>query len=262
MTTFFFSFAIKTDVKLWKLQSFDLTTSDLSVATYVCSLCGHMSWAAFCQLLSLGVHPLWLLDTLSKWLTLPNHKHLLPYARYHLGSCEFPQYLHLWEFLFCLILLCHVLFFSLMPLHGIEHFIAFYGFHEWLMCCLHFHPTGQGLYLLTGDFSCFLTVVNLHAISVIISSLFMPLINCSISLLSLCLHSFDFTLRHLIHSSTLSLCSPISLQYCKDSIVSLCHGLNFSLNTSNNPTLVLHFPCSHSFNVCTKKVPLSQDSGV
>ena len=68
--------------------------------------------------------------------------------------------------------------------------------------------------------------VDLYSIYVIISSLIMPLIDCSIILLSfsLYLHSFALNLRQPIHSSAFSLCFLISLQHCKDIIVSLCCG--------------------------------------
>ena len=98
----------------------------------------------------------------------------------------------------------------------------------------------------------FLTMVHAHIISVIVSSLFMPLINCSFRHLSFYLYSHSFTLSQKcpIHSLAYSPCCLISSEYCKDSMVSLCCGFNCSLSISNSPMLVCHFLCSLSFNAC------------
>ena len=53
----------------------------------------------------------------------------------------------------------------------------------------------------------FLSALNSQMIFVIILSLFMSLINCYFSLLSLYLHSFVLSLGQSIHSSAFSLCS-------------------------------------------------------
>ena len=77
--------------------------------------------------------------------------------------------------------------------------------------------------------------------------------NLSFSLTSFFLysHSFSLGLRGPIHFSVLSFFFSVSLQYWSDIIVSLCRSLNFSLSTSNNPELILHFCCSLQINVWT-----------
>ena len=42
----------------------------------------------------------------------------------------------------------------------------------------------------------------------------------------------------------------IDLQYCSESIVSLCCGLNCLSSVSNNLLTVLHVSCSDAINVC------------
>ena len=61
-----------------------------------------------------------------------------------------------------------------------------------------------------------------------------------------------------MHSSAFSLCSLISLQYCKDNNVLLCFALHFSLNTSNSPAFVLHFLALHHLMFPQIVVPLFQ----
>ena len=67
----------------------------------------------------------------------------------------------------------------------------------------------------------FLVWVNSHMISITISSLFMPFIKCSFSLLpySLSLHWCSFILRQPIYSSPFSVHSLMSFPYCKDNIM-------------------------------------------
>ena len=91
--------------------------------------------------------------------------------------------------------------------------------------------------------------VNSLIILIIISSSFIPFINCSINLLYLSLYPslFATILRWLIHSSVFSFCSLINLQHCNEKIVSLCWHLNYSFNTLSNSMLVLHFSCHSSF---------------
>ena len=103
----------------------------------------------------------------------------------------------------------------------------------------------------------FLIAVNFLNISVIMSLLFIPFINCSFShqCCSLYPHSFSFNLRWPIHFLALSFSSVTSLQYCNDKILPLFWGLNFSLNTPNNLVLVVHFSYSSSFRVCTNWSP-------
>ena len=49
----------------------------------------------------------------------------------------------------------------------------------------------------------------------------------------------------------ISFCSLMNLQYCSDSVVFLCCGLNFPLSTSNSPSLFLHFSSSELLRVCS-----------
>ena len=54
---------------------------------------------------------------------------------------------------------------------------------------------------------------------------------------------------------------PIHVSFCSShsSKVAVVGVLNLSLNTSNNPKLVLHFSCSSSFRVCTNLRPLKSN---
>ena len=102
-----------------------------------------------------------------------------------------------------------------------------------------------------------LIAANSLIISVIISSPFIPCLNCSFNLLSSYLypHLSTFILRLPINFSAFLFCCLASVQYCNGKIVSFCWGLNFSLNISNNPTLILHLFCSSSFKVYTNLSP-------
>ena len=106
---------------------------------------------------------------------------------------------------------------------------------------------------------CFLfsTLSVLHSLIITVISLtVIPFINCTFNLASFPLYpqSFCFILRQPIYSLAFLLCFRITLQYCNDKIVSKS-GFNFSLNTSNDPVLVLHFSFSPSFRVCTNLSP-------
>ena len=69
-------------------------------------------------------------------------------------------------------------------------------------------------------------------ILVVMASLFMPLMNCSLRFLlfSLYLESVVFTCNMLIHSCLDSSPFLLSLHYCNNNIILLCYGLNVSLN--------------------------------
>ena len=139
---------------------------------------------------------------------------------------------------------CTVL--SLTLLHGVEFFIFFFASVSTFWALWASTPLVKfNTCLLVISFAS-LTAVSYPVISVIISSSFMPFMNCSFDLLSLSLylHSFAFILRWPIHSWELLLCSLINIQYCYDNIVSLLWGLNLSLNSSNNLVLILHFSCA------------------
>ena len=133
-----------------------------------------------------------------------------------------------------------------MLFHGIELFV-FCGFHKCFLCSLQFHPSGPANTCSLVISHIFLTAENSHMISIIMSSLFMQLINCLFSLLSfsLYLHSFTFILRLPIHSSSFPLCSVISMQHYRYIIISLRCSYNFSLSASTSSMLDLHFSFFH-----------------
>ena len=89
------------------------------------------------------------------------------------------------------------------------------------------------------------------------ASSFMPLMNCSFSLLSfsLYLHSAAFTCNLSIHSCMDSLLLLPSLQYWNDNIVLLYCGLNFSLSILNSPPAVLHTTFSNFVKACMNCSP-------
>ena len=83
----------------------------------------------------------------------------------------------------------------------------------------------------------FLTVVNFHMSSVIITLSLMPFIHFSFSLscISIYLHSVVFIMRWPIHSSAFSLCSLIRSQYYKDNGVSFSCGLKIHSELQTAP---------------------------
>ena len=127
------------------------------------------------------------------------------------------------------------------------------------LCYLHFHPSGPGIYLFTSDFIVFLTAVNSCMISIIISSLLKPLINCSFGLLSLSLYSHLFAsiLRQPIILQHSHFALLLTYSIAKIIFVSLCRGLHFSLSVSKSPMMDLHFSYSSLFNVCINCYPSS-----
>ena len=87
------------------------------------------------------------------------------------------------------------------------------------------------------------SVATSFRISLIISSSFSPLINCSVSSLSYSLywHSATLVLSLTILSWADSLLFLCSLWYCSDIIIPLCYSLIVLHNTANRPFVVLHF---------------------
>ena len=151
--------------------------SNSCVATYVSSLFWCMSWTALHFLSSLGVCLLWHLHTFSKWFTFPHHDYLLHMLSTFLPHLNFCNIFDLWEFLSFLILLCQMYcsFVHAFSWHLTVCCLLWLPLVLW--CSLHFHPPGPGQCLLT-----------------VITSSFMPLINCSFRILSFSLYSHPFTL--------------------------------------------------------------------
>ena len=166
------------------------------------------------------------------------------------------QHISILEACFCIFVgyLCHCnLVFLSFPYQTL--FFSFLA-SSIALCSLCFYPPGPTPDHLLFHWS-FITV-NSFLILVIISSLLNPLMNCSIGLLSLSLHSYSFalTFRQPIYSSAFSFPSLTSLLHWIDNIVSLPWGLNFSHITSNRLDLVLHFSFSLSVSVWTNLSPL------
>ena len=123
-------------------------------------------------------------------------------------------------------------------------------------------PHASTLFVLLSTCSVVISLVFLIVfysfIMWVISSALFPFMNCCLSLLSVLLysHSFSLTLRQTIYSSALSFCSTIIAQYCSETIVSLCWGLNFLISTANSPELVWYFSCSLSVSILANLSPL------
>ena len=219
------------------------------VDTSVSSLFWCVSWTAINPLAYVGICLLRLLHTFSTWFTSPHLKHFFPYARHHPGSGEFSQSLQ-----FMGVSLLHDL-----ALSGLN-FYVFSWYWTFLLSSTASISAFCALYssiLLVQLNTCllviswvFITMVTSHKSSYTMSSSFMPLVNCSFSLLSLYLYSHSFSFLENFHFVFL-----ISLQYCKDKTASLCWCLHFSPSTLNSPTLVLHVSCCLSFNVSTNCSP-------
>ena len=81
--------------------------------------------------------------------------------------------------------------------------------------------------------------------------------NCSLSFpsCSLQLHSAAFIWSLPIQSCADSFSFLCNLQYCSDSIISLCCSLNFSFSTLNNLVVLLHVSFSALVSVCINCKP-------
>ena len=102
---------------------------------------------------------------------------------------------------------------------------------------------------------------------VVIASLFVLLMNCSISLLSFCLYLYSAAFIHnlFIHSCMDSSFFLLRLQYCNLNVVLVSSDLNFWLNNLNIPSTISEFVsvcinCSTSlpsrfFMICTFPAP-------
>ena len=195
---------------LWTLKSFDLAVSNSGGAISVSSLYWHSSWAALHPLSSLGVFLLWLLHSFSKWVALSHCEYLLWYVGHLFGTFKLQQHLQFMNISLLvdfppsnLLLFCQCLF---TVLNSLLSFVACkYAFcTPWISTLLaHAYTSSLVIWLV------FLTAINSHMISVIISSLFMLLIYCSFSPLSFSLYllSFALILKWPIHSLTV----PLSL---------------------------------------------------
>ena len=125
---------------------------------------------------------------------IPSHNgepsHILTMSCHMLGifsTCvNFYSIYSLWDFPLCFTLLCRVYCSFVHAFHGIKLFIIFCGFHE-CFCTLLFHSFGRAHRCSMVISLVFLTVVKSLIISVSIS-LFMPLMNCSFSILSFFLY--------------------------------------------------------------------------
>ena len=130
-----------------------------------------------------------------------------------------------------------------------------------VLCSLHFHSSEQGYYLFTGNFTSFLVLLTLiqfllsyhHHLSHKLKKNF-SLLSILFFIFTLICLNFEVVYQFFI-ILTLFL---INLQYCKDNIVSLNHGLNFLLSTSNSPVLISHISYFSLFNVhanCSPSLP-------
>ena len=181
-----------------------------------------VSWPVLCLSLlpSVDTFLLWLLYRPLKGLPFLHIVQLLPRSDL-LGSCVLLQHLQLLHFL---------------SLSGIVPLLMlFYGIKLFIFCCLTF----SALCTLTLLFTCSLVISFIFWLRLTLqlslsSYRYFAMYNCSLNLLS-------FSSKP-VHSSALLFSFHGNLRYCNDNKVSLCHGVNLPLNTSNSPVLNPHFP--------------------
>ena len=192
---FVFNFATITDLMLWKLKIFYLTTSNSSVviSLYSSSCTCHEQLCIFCHLLA-PVHSEFYILTL-KWYSFLHI--FLPYARHLHCSNVLLQYCAVayCEFLSCLLLfhqmhsfLALAFFMTSTSLLTLE---ASFG----TFWALFLNPPGPWRYLFPGDIMYPFGCISSYIIFFIISLSLVLLINCSFSLLyfpythNICLYS-------------------------------------------------------------------------